>query len=377
MLWHIFKNKVFDLDLWRAKYFTNHKILLLLLIQAFFLCSPACYTPQTKPIEIQTSKAALEEKKQRILALELLLKDWNRLNRISYKIMSKAVDLCEGKIRPRTGIYFANRYSFGENFAGTSHSLGLSEPLQVFQVIESSPVKRAGIRKGDILVSINGLEVSSGEGAHQKLNKKLKTILQSNSPVSIKVVRNQKEILYDVLPEPLCDSQIKLDTRNDIVNALADGENIVVTRGMVQFVEDDIELAYIISHELAHNVRGHINAKRANAIPGIILDLAVYAIFSVHTGGFFSKLASTAYSKSFETEADYVGLYMAALSGADIKKAPKFWRRMAAFYPEKINTNFLASHPPTPERFLALQKTVEEIQNKIASGRVLKPEMKE
>jgi hypothetical protein len=35
-----------------------------------------------------------------------------------------------------------------------------------------------------------------------------------------------------------------------------------------------------------------------------------------------------------------------------------------------------SSHPTTPERFIAIETTVEEIRQKIGSGQPLKPELK-
>jgi len=65
------------------------------------------------------------------------------------------------------------------------------------------------------------------------------------------------------------------------------------------------------------------------------------------------------------------------LSGLEIKGSAYFWRRMAAAHPQAIQEGgFLASHPSTPERFLALEKTVEEIKQKQAAGKPLRPEMK-
>ena len=51
-----------------------------------------------------------------------------------------------------------------------------------------------------------------------------------------------------------------------------------------------------------------------------------------------------------------------------------FWRRMAAEHPEAIARNGAASHPASAERFVGLERTVDEIERKRASGRALLPE---
>ncbi len=113
-----------------------------------------------------------------------------------------------------------------------------------------------------------------------------------------------------------------------------------------------------------------------NAIPGLLLDLLAAGV-GVNTQGLFMNMTANAYSQEFEAEADYVGLYMMKQSGMEIENAPDFWRRMAAIHPGSIKTNLLATHPASPERFLALEKTVEEIRDKVEKGLPLAPEMEE
>ncbi|PHR61190.1 MAG: hypothetical protein COA43_04220 [Robiginitomaculum sp.] len=56
---------------------------------------------------------------------------------------------------------------------------------------------------------------------------------------------------------PKCDHEITLNDDN-IINAYASGEEIIITKGMMLSV-DDLTLSLIIAHELAHNVLEHIN----------------------------------------------------------------------------------------------------------------------
>ena len=66
-------------------------------------------------------------------------------------------------------------------------------------------------------------------------------------------------------------------TRDNIVNAFADGKSIIMTQGMMDYAKDDNELAIVVAHELAHNDRGHLDAKKKNTMImgsiGLILDL--------------------------------------------------------------------------------------------------------
>ena len=174
--------------------------------------------------------------------------------------------------------------------------------------------------------------------------------------------------------EAVCDYPVALDNA-DIINAFADGKQVTVTRGMMRFVRDDLELAVVIGHELAHNSMGHVQKQMGNQMLGTLVDIMA-AMRGVNTQGLFGSAAGLVFSKDFEAEADYVGLYFSARAGYDIDKAPNFWRRMAAANPGSIQQRgFGASHPSTPERFLALEKIVEEIKAKQAAGKDLAPQL--
>ncbi len=157
--------------------------------------------------------------------------------------------------------------------------------------------------------------------------------------------------------------------QEDIPNAYADGENVVVTSGMMRFLENDDELAVIIGHELAHNFMEHLEANNTNrmagALVGLILDAAA-ASQGINTQGGFTQsgadMGHLTYSAEFESEADYIGLYIAARGGYNIKSAPGLWRRMSLENPDAIYN--ARTHPSNASRYVALKKTIDEIDYK-------------
>ena len=194
------------------------------------------------------------------------------------------------------------------------------------------------------------------------------------------VERDGKPAVLHVVPVNGCDYPVEIALVEDI-NAAADGERVMVTRGMMRFVENDAELALVVAHEIAHNAMGHMDAKTQNAAAGaaggLVLDILAAAV-GVNTGGAFMRTglnaASGAYSVEFEQEADYVGLYIMARAGAPIREAPQFWRRMATTNPATVEA--AGTHPTSPARFVALEQTVTEIEYKVATAAELVPEMK-
>jgi len=119
-----------------------------------------------------------------------------------------------------------------------------------------------------------------------------------------------------------------------------------------------------------------MSKRKGNVLLGSIFDILILGTTGVSTGGAFGKIGGAAYSKSFEFEADYAGLYIAARAGHDVTGAANFWRRMAAEHPKSMEKAFAASHPSTPERFVAMEKTIQEIKEKQKLGEPLIPESK-
>jgi len=146
---------------------------------------------------------------------------------------------------------------------------------------------------------------------------------------------------------------------------------------MMRFAMTDKDLQLVFGHELAHNVMDHIGKKTQNAWLGVLMDVLVSAATRVNTQGTFRNAAANAHSPAFEAEADYVGVYLLERAGVDTNGAADFWRRMAAEHPGSINTNHAASHPPSPERFLMIEKTTSEIAEKRVKGEPIKPNLKE
>lgn len=176
-----------------------------------------------------------------------------------------------------------------------------------------------------------------------------------------------------------CNYTFALEEDN-ILNAYADGKKIAVSSAMVQFADDD-ELANVLSHEFAHNLMGHVASQQKNAMTGGLLGAALdigLGSQGLDTGGLFNNLgqqqAVMKYSVGFEQEADYVGLYIMRRAGYAIEKSPNFWRKMSLADPNGIYSQ--TTHPSNASRYVALNKTIEEIKAKEAAGQPLIPAFK-
>lgn len=204
---------------------------------------------------------------------------------------------------------------------------------------------------------------------------RLSRISQRLAPQAIRVCREMNG------PEADCNMRIELDRESNQINAYADGERIVVNAAMMDFTKgQDEQLAFVLAHEYTHHMMGHVSSAKQNvllgSLGGLLVDVAA-ASQGIDTGGQFSGLGGQVgrlrYSPSFEQEADYVALYMLERAGFDTGRAPAFWRRMAQSNPQGMFNR--TTHPTTPERFVLMEKTIQEIQAKKRSGQRLLPNM--
>ncbi len=251
-------------------------------------------------------------------------------------------------------------------------SYGIREQRTVLFVLEGNPAEIGGLRARDVIKKINGVSTTDNAAITALYEK-----ISPEEPIVFEVDRAGVSMSLTIRPEKACRYPAFLDPQQ-IVNASADGNRIMIARGMMNFAKDDNELALVLSHEMAHNLMKHMDAKKQNMAVGFLADLAVLVLTKGQVSGSnFGQIGAGAFSQEFEAEADYVALYIMANAGLPIADAPKFWRRMAAAYPSNIKTNHSASHPSTSYRMVALEETVKEIAAKIEKKEPLVPNMKD
>lgn len=349
---------------------------------SFLLCLCACSTPQYSAPKLDPAFVAQERERQLELLVERRQDMNSRLQNVAYKLRKDNVDLCGDNAREITGIEAFNIRNIDEKEmrAPWTRLYGLDKRVRITNVIDGSPAQIAGLLVGDIIISINGEEVKTGRGATKSVNKRIDKIMKQGTPLDLVVERDGQEKTFEIQGKRVCGYGVVFED-SDEVNAFANGKEIILTRGMMKFVENDEELALIVGHELAHNLAGHIDATRTNAVigglGGLVVDL-VAAGYGVNTEGTFTdmgmRIGASAYSVEFEQEADYLGLYLMERAGYDSSDVARFWRRMAIDESSAITHS--STHPTTPERFLGIEATYSEIEEKRQARVPLFPEKK-
>lgn len=337
----------------------------------------ACAAPSTRHIDIDESSNQAEQEIQNEIALEGLVNDDLRLQAVAYDLKSKDTALCGDFVNYDMGMYFLGQGMIPRQFSNAAQKLyKIGQHPKVLLVYPASAAQDAGVKVGDEIVAMNNWIIPVGNNSEKVISEKLEQLLKDGAPVALKINRGSEEMTISLQPRKQCAFPVLLNG-DDALNAFADGDHVFITRGMMRFAQNDTELALVVSHEMSHNTMRHMKAQQTNYVLGSILDILIAATTGVNTNGGFGNMAAMRYSKEFEAEADYVGLYMMAVAGKDIDNAPKFWRRMAAAHPAGIQADYSSTHPSTAYRLLALEETVKEIHRKQDTGAPLTPEMKQ
>ena len=344
-------------------------IIWILLIFTILGCGPTL-----KQVSISDPAVMAEREKQKEIAFDTYVKREKRLYKVGFPLHVEATSINIKDVKPNCGFIITTKDSYPKEYQEIAQRyFNFGDNPIIYYVLPRSPAAKAGIKPGDFLINYNGT-VLSGKSYKEIISIFEKSFQDKNKPISIIIKRNDKNVELKFDPISCCSYNLIL-INSDLINALSDGKNVAVTSGLMRAVENDEELAFVLSHEIAHNALGHIRKKRRNRFLGTMLGVAVAATTGIYTNA-FSNLGGAAFSKKFEFEADYAGLYIAARAGHDIRGATNFWRRLAAENPQAIKKGFGASHPSTPERFVAMEKTIQEIIEKQRLDQPLIPERK-
>jgi len=183
-------------------------------------------------------------------------------------------------------------------------------------------------------------------------------VVNRMEPVAERICRNRA-------PRANCDFQIVVDTRkNQPPNAYQTVDKsgrpvIAFNVALIAEAKNVDELAFVMGHEAAHHIEGHLGRTRNSAMTGAALGGILAAVVGAdpNTAGTFQNLGANVgartYSKDYELEADALGTIIAYRAGYNPAVGARFFTRI----PDPGN-QFLGTHPPNKSRIQTVRKTL-------------------
>lgn len=324
---------------------------------------PAGDTPQGQPLTPQMAAAA--DTLRKMAGLQ------DRLYRVAAPLLIDNAELCTRHARNLLGFTAKNRYSYPGEYNEAAHlAFGMDERLQVTGVLAGSGAAKAGLRLGDGLVAAGGKPLPTGPNALSGAGAVFGPIVASQPTLPLTIERDGRNRDLAIPVTRACSFAIELGNA-DNVNAYADGQRVMVTRGMIGVTRSDDELAYVLARTMAHNMLNHPAALRNSAtLDSVITNLTrVTPDLSMLNGSAGIK----AMPGNLDAQADRMAVYLLARADYNIEGASAFWKRFAAAYPASVANGHTANHPAMTARIAAIDAAVADVKAKRAAKRPITP----
>lgn len=178
-----------------------------------------------------------------------------------------------------------------------------------------------------------------------------------------------EEVCRSRLAPQRCQFQIAIDDRLEAgpnaFQTLDDAGRpiLVFTLALILEAQNEDELAFVMGHEAAHHILGHMSRQEQSAMTGAMLAGTLASLGGGNAADvqaaqdMGAQLGARSFSKDYELEADALGTEIAWRAGFDPAKGAQFFARL----PDPGN-RFLGSHPPNAQRIQTVYQTLATLQ---------------
>lgn len=278
-----------------------------------------------------------------------------RLERVAYFLRAASVGRCAnpemltGFSLHDTAAYDADQRTLVEGAYHFGRGIG------VRHVVPQSAAARAGFRAGDVITRVNsqdislfqtGLIKSSANYARTERFEDFLNAALTDAPAQIAIRRGPRTVVLTLPGQPGCGGKPVLYRKGGL-NAWSDGKYIALTNTMMRFAADDSELAFVVAHEMAHNMLDH-----ARKLRGKLMLLASLGIGSRQV-------------KNSEIEADQLGAEILVTAGFPLEGAFSLLSRAG----DKMPIYIAITHPGIKRRIAIVTEAAAKFEQAAVAAR--------
>jgi hypothetical protein len=253
--------------------------------------------------------------------------------------------------------------------SSVSRAFSLGSGFGIIQIVPGSAADHAGLQIDDEIVAVRGVDVEdpaavarSGKSYRrlERFGAFLQATLQTG-PTELLVRRSGAFVRIMLQGQPGCGGELSLLNSNE-QNAWSDGNHVAITTGMLRLAHSDAEVAFVVAHEMSHNMLGHsrssasqiFGARRSEiAADQMAVGLMTYAGYQPESGISFLETARRKYWWSFSLDHPGFGSRIRAVTAA-INALPSSSWQLANVSPTARPQMETAGYRPAAARSLAL-----------------------
>lgn len=196
-----------------------------------------------------------------------------RVALIGYRLASAGISDCD-RIEPMTGLGLHDVSSYSEQYRATIRkTFNMTNGFGIRFVVPGSAGQRAGLVANDEITALNGrpldrfaadqINRDASPARTEQFAANLSDALTLGT-VMLTVRRDDVAISAPLTADAGCGGRFVV-AADDSLNAWSDGGGVAVTARLVDFARSDDELAFIIAHELSHNILHHADRTRGHS----------------------------------------------------------------------------------------------------------------
>ena len=160
--------------------------------------------------------------------------------------------------------------------------------------------------------------------------------------------------------------EVNLIGSNQINAFCMPGGKIAFYSGILKTLQlSDDEVAMVMGHEIAHALREHARERMAkNGLTGLVANVGSQLLGFGQLGhsltNYGAQLLTLEFSRSDESEADLVGMELAARAGFDPRAGVTLWRKMGAAN-KNAPPQWLSTHPSGSTRIAEIEANLPKV----------------
>lgn len=210
-------------------------------------------------------------------------------------------------------------------------------------------------------------EIDMGEEAAAEIKQKNKNKLDTKY---VNRIRTMSQKIATVANKPQYQWEFHVIDEKTINAFCLPGGKVFVYTGLIEFADNDAQIASVIGHEVAHAIARHGAERMSMSMASNMLQQVIGAAVGSEykqtfdmAYGYASNLGvMLPYSRRHEHEADSIGLFYMAQAGYDPREAVKFWEKMQQ-RSGRSGSDFLSTHPSDDKRIAELNRVMPEALN--------------